>query len=75
MFNAILEWWQFNFWFGTACLAAGLAAILLPFLLSKSFRKWLARSDVDLEGVGLVVLAVAVVIIGLYNYFGRNSGA
>ena len=74
MFKAIFDWWQFNVWLGTACLAAGIA-VVLPFLLSKSFRKWFVRSDIDLETVGLIVLIIAVVIIGLYNSFGLSSGA
>ena len=74
MLKAIFDWWQFNFWLGTACLAAGIA-VVLPFLLSKSFRKWFGRADIDLETVGLIALVVAVVIIGLYNHFGRSGGA
>ena len=70
MLHAILDWWQFNFWLGLACLAAGIAAIS-PFLLSKSFRKWFSRTDLDIENVGLVVLVLAVAIIGLYNSFWR----
>ena len=74
MLKTIFDWWQFNFWFGTACLAAGIA-VVLPFLLSKTFRKRFARSDIDLEAIGLIALVIAVIIIGLYNYFGRSSGA
>jgi len=75
MFKAIFDWWQFNFWLGTACLAAGVAVVLLPFLLNKSFRKWFDRSDIDLEVVGLIALVIALIVIGLYNHFGRSSGA
>ncbi|GAB3745228.1 hypothetical protein [Lysobacter olei] len=74
MLDAIFDWWQFDFWFKTICLAAGIA-VVLPFLMSKSFRKRFARSDVDLEAIGLIALVAAVIIIGLDNYFWRGSGA
>jgi uncharacterized membrane protein (DUF4010 family) len=73
MLKTIVRWWQFHFWLGTACLVAGIA-VVSPFLPSKAFGKWFGRSDIDLETLGLVVLVVAVVIIGLYNYLGRSSG-
>ena len=75
MLKSFFDWWQFNFWLSTASLIVGIAVISLPFALSKSFRKWLARSDIDLEFVGFIALAVVVISIGLYNYFGRSSGA
>ena len=68
MLHELLNWWQFNFWLGLASLAAGVA-VISPFLLSKRFRKWLTRGDFDLEGIGLVALVLAVIAIGLYNYF------
>ncbi|MFC5571557.1 hypothetical protein ACFPN1_15970 [Lysobacter yangpyeongensis] len=74
MLKAIIDWWQFNFWLGTACLAAGVA-VISPFLFSKTFRKRFSWSDTDLETIGLIVLVIAAVIIGLYNHFGRSSGA
>lgn len=70
MMDAILDWWQLNFWVGTACFVAGIA-VVSPFLLSKSFRKWFSRSDIDIEAIGLAAFVVVVVAIGLYNYFGR----
>jgi hypothetical protein len=41
----------------------------------QDFRKRLSQSDTDLETIGLIVLVIAAVIIGLYNHFGRSSGA
>ena len=74
MLKAIIDWWQFNFWLGTACFATGVA-VISPLLFSKTFRKRLSQSDTDLETIGLFVLVIAVIVIGLYNHFGRSSGA
>jgi hypothetical protein len=37
--------------------------------LSKSLRKRLARSDLDLEKIGLIALIIGLVAIGAYNRF------
>jgi len=68
MLNAVMDFWRSGFWFDVACLAAG-TAVVSPFLLSKSLRKRLARSDLDLEKIGLIALIVALVAIGAYNRF------
>ena len=66
MLDELWNWWQFNFWWGLACFAVG-ALVISPFLLSRSFRKWLARTEFDLEGIGLFVILAAIVTIGIYN--------
>ena len=66
MFQGIFEWWQYNFWLGIAGLAVGLAAIS-PFLLSKRVRTWLSRSSVEPEGLGLLLIVLAIIAIGFYN--------
>jgi hypothetical protein len=68
MLHELSNWWQFNFWLGLASLAAGIV-VISPCLLSKRFRKWFSRGDFDLEGIGLVALVLAVLAIGMYNYF------
>ncbi len=74
MFDAILRSWQFDFWFGLICLAAGIAAVS-PFLLSWRFRRWFSDKDFNLEAIGLVALILCIIGIGLYNRFGAASGA
>lgn len=73
MLEEVLDWWKFNFWFDASCLVAGIV-VVLPLLLSRTFRKWFDRSDIDLEFIGLVALVLAGATIGLYNYLGRSSG-
>ena len=68
MLKEILEWWQYNLWLGLAGVVVGLVAIF-PFLLSKRFRKWLSRSSLDLEGLGLTIIVIAILLVGLYNWF------
>jgi hypothetical protein len=69
----ILDWWQYNFWLGLAGVVVGLVAIS-PLLLSKRFRKWLSRSSLDLEGLGLTIILVAILLVGLYNWFFASGG-
>jgi hypothetical protein len=69
MLNAAVDFWRAG-WFEVTCLAAG-TAVVSPFLLSRSLRKRLARADLDLEKVGLIVLIVALFAIGVYNRFLR----
>lgn len=66
MFQEMLEWWRYDFWLGLAGFAVGLAAIS-PFLLSKRFRRWLCRSSLEPEGLGLCLIVLAIIAIGLYN--------
>jgi hypothetical protein len=69
MLNATVDIWRSG-WFEVTCLAAG-TAVVSPFLLSRSLRKRFARSDLDLEKLGLIVLIVALFAIGVYNRFLR----
>lgn len=66
MLQAMIEWWQYHVWLGLAGLAVGLT-IISPFLMSKRFRKWLSRSQLELEGLGLLAIVLAIIAIGLYN--------
>jgi hypothetical protein len=68
MLNAIADFWRSGFWFDVAFLTAGIA-VVSPVLLSKSLRKRLARSDLDLEKIGLIALILGLVAIGVYNRF------
>ncbi|KQY50363.1 hypothetical protein [Lysobacter sp. Root494] len=70
MLNTLAGFWRSGFWFDVACLAAGAAAIS-PFLLTRSLRTWLSRSDLDLEKAGLIALVVALVVIGACSRFAR----
>jgi hypothetical protein len=72
MIHTVWEWMQFNFWFGLLCLAAGLT-VLVPLLLSKSFRVRFLRSSWDLEVIGVVTLAIAILMVGLYNHLGASG--
>jgi hypothetical protein len=71
MLNAVIDFWRSGFWFDVACLAAG-TAVVSPFLLSKSLRKRLARSDLDVEKIGLIMLILALVVIGACNRFSQG---
>jgi hypothetical protein len=68
MLNAITDLSRPGFWLDVACLTAGIA-VVSPVLLSKSLRKRLARSDLDLEKIGLIALILGLVAIGVYNRF------
>ena len=72
MIHAIWEWMQFNFRFGLLCLVAGLV-VAVPLLLSKSFRDRFFRSNWDLEVIGVIALAVALLAVGLYNHLGASG--
>lgn len=71
MLNAVVDFWRSGFWFEVACFAAGIA-VVSPFLLSRSLRKRIARSDLDLEKIGLIVLILALVVIGACNRFSQG---
>jgi len=74
MLSQLLDSWQFNFWRGLASLCAGLL-VISPCLLAPSLRRKILKADLDIEAIGLIALAVAIVAIGCYNYFGGTSGA
>jgi hypothetical protein len=63
---------RFNFWFGLLCLTAGLI-IMVPLLLSKSFRARFLRSNWDLGVIGVVTLAIVLIAVGLYNHLGASG--
>ena len=67
MVNAAFDFWRSG-WFEVTCLAAG-TAVVSPLLLRRSLRKRFARSDLDLEKLGLIILIVALFAIGVYNRF------
>jgi threonine/homoserine/homoserine lactone efflux protein len=69
MIDQLWNSWQFNVWLGLAGLGAGLI-VVAPCLLVPSWRRRVLRSDIDIEGVGLIALTVVIVAIGCYNYFG-----
>ena len=66
MLDALWAWGGPHLLFGLACTAVGVIAFA-PLLLSRRFRRWFARSDLELEHVGLAVLTVLVLCIGLSN--------
>ena len=68
MIDQLWNSWQFNVWLGLASLGVGLA-VVAPCLLVPSWRRRILRSDIDIEGVGLIALTVLIVAIGCYNYF------
>ncbi|NYE29665.1 hypothetical protein HDE78_002631 [Rhodanobacter sp. K2T2] len=72
MIHAVREWMQFNFWFGLLCLTAGLI-VLVPLLLSKSFRVRFLHSNWDLEVIGVVTLAIVLLLVGFYNHLGASG--
>jgi|GEM_PF-669365 len=74
MLGELLEWWQRNFLFGLFCIGLGVL-VMAPLLLVPSWRRWLLRFDVDIEGIGLVALLVLLLAVGCYNYFRRGNGA
>lgn len=74
MLSQISDIWQFNFWLGLASLCAGLV-VVSPCLLFPTLRRRILQAELDIEGVGLIALAVAIVAIGCYNYFSGTGGA
>ena len=74
MLDQLWHFTQFNFWRGLICLIAG-TVVVAPCLLVPSWRRKIAKSDVDLEVVGLIALIVLIVAVALYNNFGAGSGA
>lgn len=73
MLSQLWESWQFNIGLGLASLGAGLLAVS-PCLLVPSWRRKLLRSNLDIEGAGLMTLTVVLVAVGCYNYFGSGNG-
>jgi hypothetical protein len=72
MIHAVWEWMPFNFWFGLLCLVAGLI-VVVPLLLSKSFRARFLLANRDLEVIGVVTLAIVLLVVGLYNHLGASG--
>ena len=73
MLDALWGHWQFNFWLGLASLGAGLV-VVAPCLLVPSWRRKILQADLNIEGVGLIAMTVALVAVGCYNYFGAANG-
>ncbi|MDQ7760543.1 hypothetical protein RAB70_03450 [Xanthomonas sontii] len=73
MLSQIWESWQFNLGLGLASLGAGLL-VVSPCLLVPSWRRKLLRSNLDMEGVGLIALTVVLVAVGFYNYVSAGNG-
>ncbi|QGW66158.1 hypothetical protein GOY17_15300 [Lysobacter soli] len=67
MLDALWSWAGSHLLFGLACMAVGVI-VVAPLLLSHRFRRWFARSDIDLEYVGLGVLILVVLCVGVSNY-------
>lgn len=75
MLADIWQWIPFHTWLSLASLVVG-SAVIAPLLLSRAFRQRVKGTGPDdVEGLGLALLVVAVVGIGLYNYFGASAGA
>ncbi|MCW0458296.1 hypothetical protein NB712_003392 [Xanthomonas sacchari] len=74
MLSQLWESWQFNFWLDVVSLGAGLL-VVSPCLLVPSWRRKLLRSNLDIEGVGLIALTVALVAVGCYNYVSAGNGS
>ncbi len=73
MLSQIWESWQFNLGLGLVSLSAGLL-VVSPCLLVPSWRRKLLRSNLDIEGVGLIALTVVLVAAICYNYLGAGDG-
>ncbi|AMJ56422.1 hypothetical protein AXG53_07005 [Stenotrophomonas sp. KCTC 12332] len=74
MLSQISDIWQFNFWLGLASLCAGLV-VISPCLLLPTLRRRILLAELEIECVGLIALAVAIVATGCYNYFSGTGGA
>lgn len=74
MLSQLWESWQFNLGLGLASLGAGLL-VVSPCLLFPSWRRKLLRSNLDIEGVGLIALTVALAAVGCYNYISAGNGS
>lgn len=74
MLSQLWESWQFNLGLGLASLGAGLL-VVSPCLLVPSWRRKLLRSNLDIEGVGLIALTVALAAVGCYNYISAGNGS
>lgn len=72
MLHSFLRWWEFNFWLGLACTAAGVL-VVLPFLLSRRFRRRFPDFDAHLEAIGLLAIILSIAIIAIYNGVGQHT--
>lgn len=72
MLSQLLGTWQFNFWLGLASVLAGLV-VISPCLLIPGLRRRILKANVDIEGIGLIALVFAIVVIGCYNRFGASG--
>lgn len=69
MINALVSWYQHDFILGATL--AGLL-VIAPMLISKRTRQWAKRAlDADIEFIGVVVLAIAIVSVAIYNNMPR----
>ena len=73
MIDRLWNWMVLDFWRTVASFAAGVL-IIATISLIPSFRKRLEKTDVDIEGIGMIALITAIVAVGCYNYFGSGSG-
>ncbi len=66
LFESVVTYWKYNFWFSTTCTVAGLI-LISPFLLSKKLRKRASSMDVDPEFIGMAAILLAVIGFAIYN--------
>jgi hypothetical protein len=71
--DSLVSAWTWHFWSSTACLVAGVLVLAAPFFLSQRIRRWLVRSSVDIEHVGLLVLIVVLACIGVPHHLRSAS--
>ena len=66
LFETVVNYWKYNFWFSTICTISGLL-VIAPLFFSKRLRKRLSKVDIDPEFIGMVALAFVIVGIAIYN--------
>jgi drug/metabolite transporter (DMT)-like permease len=68
LWDSLTGAWNWHFWYGTVGLVAGAVVLAAPFVLSRRFRRWVDRSDVDIEHIGLLALIAVLLCIGIPHY-------